>query len=162
MQPHEFGCFLWPPSYAGRRRETPYPTQQWAFGAKYFYRVQEIDRDDTIYGRPGADYLYDASGRNNIEGGPGTDFVAGHSRLLGGTGDDRISGETGVVGGPRGILGGAGEDCVDSREDTNDTIYVSDGQRDTVGCGDGTDTVYFDKGIDKFVDNSGCENRVPK
>ena len=44
MQPHEFGCFLCPPSYAGRRRETPYPTQQWAFGAKYFYRVQEIDR----------------------------------------------------------------------------------------------------------------------
>ena len=51
---------------------------------------------------------------------------------------------------------------MDSREDTNDTIYVSDGQRDTIGCGGGTDTVYFDKGIDKFVDNSGCENRVPK
>jgi hypothetical protein len=44
MQPHEFGYFLCPPSYSSRRRETPYPTQQWGFGAKYFYRVQEIDR----------------------------------------------------------------------------------------------------------------------
>ena len=26
----------------------------------------------------------------------------------------------------------------------------------------GTDTVYFDKGLDRFVDNSGCEKRVPR
>ena len=43
MQPHEFGYFLCPSSYSSRRRETPHPTQQWGFGAKYFYRVQEID-----------------------------------------------------------------------------------------------------------------------
>jgi hypothetical protein len=43
MQPHAFGYFLCPPSYSSRRRETPYPTQQWGFGAKYFYRVSEID-----------------------------------------------------------------------------------------------------------------------
>jgi hypothetical protein len=83
--------------------------------------------EDKIYGGPGSDYLYDAGGRNTIKGGPGDDEVDGHGRLLGGTGDDRINGETGSVGGPRGILGGAGEDHVYSQDDANDAIYVSDG-----------------------------------
>jgi hypothetical protein len=52
---------------------------------------------------------------------------------------------------------------VSSEGDINDTVYILDGERDVVeDCGDGTDTVYFDEGLDKFVDNSGCEKRVPK
>lgn len=43
VQPHSFGYFLCPPSYASRRRVTPYPTERWGFGADYFYRVNEID-----------------------------------------------------------------------------------------------------------------------
>ncbi|MHB1656039.1 MAG: hypothetical protein ACYCSZ_06735 [Burkholderiales bacterium] len=43
VQPHTFGYFLCPPSYASRRRDTPYPTQLWGLGASYFYRVLEID-----------------------------------------------------------------------------------------------------------------------
>lgn len=43
VQPHEFGYFLCPASYASRRRDTPRPTQLWGFGASYFYRVAEID-----------------------------------------------------------------------------------------------------------------------
>ena len=43
VQPHAFGYFLCPASYAARRRDTPYPSQQWGFGASYFYRVAEID-----------------------------------------------------------------------------------------------------------------------
>lgn len=43
LQPHAFGYFLCPASYASRRRDTPYPTQQWGLGASYFYRVLEID-----------------------------------------------------------------------------------------------------------------------
>lgn len=43
LQPHAFGYFLCPASYASRRRETPYPTQLWGLGASYFYRVAEID-----------------------------------------------------------------------------------------------------------------------
>jgi hypothetical protein len=66
------------------------------------------------------------------------------------------------VGGPRGILGGAGEDHVYSQDDANDAIYVSDGERDVVqSCGNGTDTVYFDDGLDK-VDKSSCETLVPR
>jgi len=44
VQPHGFGYFLCPPSYASRRRETPRPGQRWALGADYFYRVREIDQ----------------------------------------------------------------------------------------------------------------------
>lgn len=44
VQPHDFGYSLCPPSYASRRQETPYPAERWALGAKYFYRVAEIDQ----------------------------------------------------------------------------------------------------------------------
>ncbi len=43
MQPHAFGYFLCPASYASRRREIPRPDIMWGFGASYFYRVSEID-----------------------------------------------------------------------------------------------------------------------
>lgn len=43
VQPHAFGYFLCPPSYASRRRDTPHPTQLWGLGANYFYRVAEIN-----------------------------------------------------------------------------------------------------------------------
>ena len=43
VQPHAYGYFLCPPSYASRRRETPYPKGKWGLGADYFYRVKEID-----------------------------------------------------------------------------------------------------------------------
>lgn len=43
VQPHSHGYFLCPPSYASRKRSTPIPTEKWGLGAKYFYRVQEID-----------------------------------------------------------------------------------------------------------------------
>jgi hypothetical protein len=49
VQPHAFGYFLCPPSYASRRRETPYPTQLWGLGASYFYRVAEIDHCRTHF-----------------------------------------------------------------------------------------------------------------
>jgi Ca2+-binding RTX toxin-like protein len=88
----------------------------------------------------------DDAGRNVLSGGPGDDLIYGHSKLVGGRGDDitgharnyEINDE-----GPRGILGGPGNDTVRSEGTTNDTIYVSDGERDTVVCGGGTDRVYF-------------------
>ena len=119
---------------------------------------------DEYRGGPGADYLYDPDGRNTIEGGPGDDLIAGQSRLLGGPGDDRIRGESNTfVAGPRVVKGGTGEDYVYSRQQTDDTFYVADGERDTVSdCGDGTDTVYFDEGLDEVDLRGGtCENLVP-
>jgi hypothetical protein len=45
LQPHGFGYFLCPASYAVRKRKAraPYPTEQWGLGADYFYRVREIE-----------------------------------------------------------------------------------------------------------------------
>lgn len=118
--------------------------------------------EDEVYGGPGADELYDAGGRNIIKGGPGNDSIAGHGRLFGGAGDDRIDGETGIVGGPRIIAGGVGEDRITSQRETDDTIHVTDGERDAVDdCGEGTDTVYFDEGLDE-VDPGTCEDRIPR
>jgi Ca2+-binding RTX toxin-like protein len=135
-------------------------------GADRVSTTQQILGDDRMYGGPGNDSFSDEVGRNVLSGGLGNDYLYGHSRLVGGKGDDDIvahaRNEETADEGPRGILGGPGNDYVNSQGGTNDTIYVSDGERDTVGCGRGTDTVYFDKGIDKFLDNSGCENRVPR
>ena len=66
------------------------------------------------------------------------------------------------MGGSRGILGGAGEDRVSSQGATDDTIYVTAGERDVVeSCGDGTDTVYLDGGLDQ-VDQGSCETLIPR
>lgn len=45
LQPHRYGYFLCPASYATKQRKTrpAYPTEEWGLGADYFYRVQEID-----------------------------------------------------------------------------------------------------------------------
>lgn len=43
VQPHAYGYFLCPPSYASRKRKTPIPTEKLGLGADYFYRVKEID-----------------------------------------------------------------------------------------------------------------------
>jgi hypothetical protein len=43
----------------------------------------------------------------------------------------------------------------------DDTFYAQDGERDTIGCGDGTDTVYFDNGIDA-INARSCEKLVGK
>jgi hypothetical protein len=45
FQPHGFGYYLCPASYAIRKRKSraPYPTEQWGLGADYFYRVREIE-----------------------------------------------------------------------------------------------------------------------
>ena len=42
-QPHAFGYFLCPPSYAARRRNSPNPYGLWGLDADYFYRVVEIN-----------------------------------------------------------------------------------------------------------------------
>jgi hypothetical protein len=38
---------------------------------------------------------------------------------------------------------------------------VNDNTRDTIGCGGGTHTVYYDSGIDS-VNPTNCENRIAR
>jgi hypothetical protein len=58
------------------------------------------------------------------------------------------------------LKGGPGLDLI--RGDVSaDTIYAQDGEKDTISCGGGTDTVYFDRGIDS-VNPVNCENLNPQ
>jgi hypothetical protein len=68
----------------------------------------------------------------------------GPDRLTGTDSANQISG----LGGPDSVVGRGG----------NDTINVADGYKDTVNCGEGTDTVYIDE-LDTV--NADCEEATP-
>ena len=81
--------------------------------------------NDRVTGGDGADTIFGGAGNDRVNGGAGNDTIsggAGNDRIKGGAGRDKIS-------------GGAG----------NDRIDVRDGERDTVKCGSGKDTVIADK-----------------
>lgn len=108
------------------------------------------------------EFLVDFEGRNFLSGGGGNDNLFGHDRLNGGPGNDEIRGSyVGRSDAIRTMTGGPGADRIDSNGVVNDTIYVRDGERDAVDCGRGTDTVYFDRGIDS-VNPANCERRFPR
>jgi WD40-like Beta Propeller Repeat/RTX calcium-binding nonapeptide repeat (4 copies) len=77
-----------------------------------------------------------------IPGGGGDDVLlgrGGHDTILGGKGDDRISGGDGNDY----IDAGLGLDRIDGGPGS-DTIFVADGKRDVVDCGEGNDRVVSD------------------
>jgi Ca2+-binding RTX toxin-like protein len=117
--------------------------------------------DDKIYGNAGQDSLRDFAGDNIIWGGRGNDYVDGDYRLNGGPGDDNVTSYSyDEVPRPRTLIGGSGYDIFSSDYIGDDTIYAQDGERDKIRtCAGGTDTVYFDKGIDE-VNPLTCENRI--
>lgn len=86
------------------------------FGLRGNDRITGGAGDDCLIGGPGNDRLSGGSGRDGLSGGPGND------RLHGGRGTDRF-------------LGGSG----------NDGITARDGERETVNCGSGRDTVTVDR-----------------
>jgi len=96
-------------------------------------------RNDTLRGLGGNDLLRGLGGADTLVGGPGND------RLLGGDGVDRLVGGSGHDR----FAGGAG----------NDRIEARDGERDTVDCGAGRDTVIADK-LD--VVGKNCEQATRK
>ena len=112
-------------------------------------RIEALGGDDIVQGGERAD------------GGPGNDRMLGTGLQLGGPGDDRLDvGAHGIKGGriagqdgndfitgsdgPDSLTGGAGRDRISGRGG-NDTIRVRDGERDSVRCGDGHDTVLADR-----------------
>ena len=98
--------------------------------------------DDRLAGRLGKDELLSGTGDDHLNGGSGND------RLLADAGADRLSGDDGndVLG------GGSGRDVLDGGTG-RDRIEAADGQRDTVRCGRGFDTVTADR-ADRLA---GCE-----
>ncbi len=88
---------------------------------------------DRLRGLEGDDCLNGGNGRDDLNGGPGNDTLnggAGADSLDGGPGRDVVN-------------GGAGPDAIVSR----------DGERDTISCGNGRDSVRADR-ADRL---SGCE-----
>ena len=123
---------------------------------------------DKLYGGPGNDRIEDHSYDNSdnhdpnlLSGGSGDDYLYGYNKLYGGSGDDVIHGSSTEAGFRRIIVGGPGEDDIRSYVYTSDTIRAADDERDTVNCGGGTDTIYFDRGLDE-VNPLSCENRHPQ
>jgi Ca2+-binding RTX toxin-like protein len=105
------------------------------------------DGDDVIRGHGGDDSLYG---------------FGGDDRLLGGGGDDEISAQENrydLAGGGSGTLSrNPGRDIVRGGPG-DDLIFAKDGRKDRVDCGDGRDTVFFDRGLDTIA--PGCERKNP-
>ena len=107
---------------------------------------------------------------------PSDSTTDGDDELRGSKGEDTLIGH----GGSDLLRGGGRADVINAREDERptptenpgedtviahsgrDEIDALDGFKDTINCGDGVDTVFFDDGpvvFDEVADN--CENRNP-
>jgi Ca2+-binding RTX toxin-like protein len=145
---------------------------------------------DTMYGRGNIDGLTGGPGSDRLNGGGANDGLLGQEgsdKLFGGDVDDELWGAG--VNSPDFsndyIHGQRGNDTIFvSRENLShdythsgvDRIYgdmgddeifaagnaeVGDSAQEIVDCGPGTDTVYFDEGVD-IVDAATCERRFPQ
>jgi Ca2+-binding RTX toxin-like protein len=129
------------------------------------YGFQE---DDRLLGRRGSDLMIGDA----VE--PSDSTTDGDDELYGSEGEDLLVG----YGGSDLLRGGGRADQINAREDERptenpgedtviahqgrDEIAADDGHFDTINCGDGVDTVFFDDGpvvFDEVADN--CENRNP-
>ncbi len=122
--------------------------------------------DDTIFGGPDSDGLYDYEGTNSVYGELGNDYIVGLGRLYGGHGDDEVvawrSDEATATATVR-VTGGPGNDLIRTHDGTDrgpEIVYARDGERDEIDCGPGEDTVYYDEGLDA-VDQASCEKLNP-
>lgn len=108
------------------------------------------DKEDHLIGTPQRDIMSGLDGRDVIEGLGGYDSINGGKSkddLYGGPGKDR------VVGGPGNdrIIAGKGDD----------RVRAFDGDRDSITCGDGADSVFADQ-LDFIKDGKACENITVK
>ena len=108
--------------------------------------------NDRLHGVGGNDVVSGSRGRDRINGGAGSDRITGGSsgdRIAGDAGNDRIAGDSGndrVTGdsGRDRISGGSGRATL-SGGLSNDRISARDGNRDTISCGKGRDSVTADR-----------------
>ena len=106
--------------------------------------IVEVDggsSGDTIRGQNDADSLNGIQGSDTVNGRGGVDTVTGMD------GDDTL-------------VGGSGGDTFDAGPGA-DEIKAADNEADQIDCGGGNDTVFFDQGIDTFVNAAACEDKRP-
>jgi Ca2+-binding RTX toxin-like protein len=104
---------------------------------------------DSLYGALGDDKLFGASGQDDLYGDDGNDYLHGGSER------DFIEGYFGQDH----IRGGGGSDEIYTGRIPRRGIAGPDGLVDTVECGSGFDTVYYEKDRDSI--NSDCEKKKP-
>lgn len=104
---------------------------------------------DLLTGGNGNDELYGGAGNDTLEGGNGNDVLSGaggNDVLKAGDGDDQLT-------------GGAGADQLIASTG-NDTMRADDDEADTtINGGPGTDTAYYDAGLDPAP--LATENKIP-
>lgn len=111
-------------------------------------------KGDKLTGKDGADTIFGKKGEDKINGGQDNEASTLSDTILGGRSKDKLDGEFGddvIVdddgkGGDK-LIGGAG----------NDQLNSVDGAKDNITCGDGTDYAVTDL-LDKIAED--CENIV--
>jgi Ca2+-binding RTX toxin-like protein len=93
----------------------------------------------------GDDELFANEGKNTLAGLGGSDLLRGAGQA------DRIEAREASENPGEDTVGGGGG---------KDDIFANDNEFDTINCGEGTDQVIFDKGLDRVAAN--CENRKPR
>jgi Ca2+-binding RTX toxin-like protein len=115
--------------------------------------------DDLMDGGSGADYVYGGPGddrdSNMVEGlWGGVDSAGDH--VYGGVGNDYLVGGGYSGKGVDRLFGGKGDDVINASQRMSPVpVGIS---QEIIDCGAGTDTVYFDKGLDSVTN---CEVRHP-
>jgi Ca2+-binding RTX toxin-like protein len=136
-------------------------------GTIYEEHIFALGGNDTVYGNDGSDHLVGdglapsgdpntkLDGSDKLDGGAGDDGLYGYGRsdtLTGGLGDDKIDAVSNET--PRAhntISAGSGID----------EVFANNGVRDSIDCGDGSDSAQVDlNGLDKVADN--CEDVDPQ
>jgi hypothetical protein len=153
-------------------------------GGVTYYSCMGTPEEDTIHGTEENNFIYGLGGPDTIYGLAGHDEIYGeerrflcspyycdpgvdtsHDTIYGQDGNDRMIGGWGTDM----IYGGKGADWI-SLYDSESTLEVAEGERgkdviraddaseDRIDCGKGTDTVYYDEGLDEIKD---CEIENP-
>jgi uncharacterized delta-60 repeat protein len=115
-------------------------------------KLSGSEGDDSLFGAGGRDKLDGGLGNDRLYGGSGNDSLsgaAGNDRLVGDSGDDTLSGGSGkdsLDGGPGAdrLNGGSSRNSYKGGSG-NDSITAANGQRETVDCGTGRDSVRADR-----------------
>ena len=135
------------------------------YGTAKYDRMEASQGDDLLYGRRGPDLLM------GDDSGQPTSPTDGNDQLYGNRGRDDLYGD----GGSDLLNGGHGNDYIDAAEypltssigseDTviagggDDDVSAYDWHFDTIDCGDGSDRVTYDAGLDEISEN--CETANP-
>jgi Ca2+-binding RTX toxin-like protein len=116
----------------------------------------------TIRGTSGSDRLVGSNSADTMRGYAGADTMSGRygkDKMYGGSGNDVMRGGHH----PDRMFAGSGRDTLNAGPGNDYVFIAGDGQHDSVDCGQGDDTVVFDRAdatqdnFDDFIRLASCE-----